>query len=230
MFSISDISPPPASLQISVRVLASLLIEDKFSVSASSAVMSSPKIEIKLPSISGTLKVHNNQIDIKDRQLTPNLQPPRNVSLSPCFSNKKLFTKEFRSNRTSGRLSSYSSATESISIQTSDSKTKKHDAGGFTNIYLILCFVLVFGVLLGLLLGSMAASASIASSLRGEYGSSKSAVETAGNTKGDKENVLTNVGSGNYGEVNLEDASSENDEVFDYDDIRANFDQPIHRI
>ena len=228
MFSISDISPPPAALQISVRVLASLLIEDKFSVSASFEVMSSPKIEIKLPSISGTPKVHNNQIDIKDRQLTPNLQPPRNVS--PCFSNKKLFTKEFRSNRTSGRLSSYSSATESISIQTSDSKTKKPDSGGFTNIYLILCFVLVFGVLLGLLLGSMAASASIASSLRGEYGSSKSAVETAGNTKGDKENVLTNVGSGNYGEVNLEDASSENDEVFDYDDIRANFDQPIHRI
>ena len=193
--------------------------------------MSSPKIEIKLPSIAGTVltsKVHNNQIDIKDRQLTPNLQPPRNVS--PCFSNKKLFTKEFRSNRTSGRLSSYSSATESISIQTSDSKTKKPDSGGFTNIYLILCFVLVFGVLLGLLLGSMAASASIASTLRGGYGSSKSAVEAAGNTKGVRGHVHTNRGSGNYGEVNHEDASSENDEVFDYDDIREIFDQPRHRI
>ena len=193
--------------------------------------MSSPKIEIKLPSIAGTVltsKVHNNQIDIKDRQLTPNLKPLRNVS--PCFSNKKFSTQEFRSNRTSGRLSSYSSATESISIQTSDSKTKKHDAGGFTNIYLILCFVLVFGVLLGLLLGSMAASASIASTLRGGYGSSKSAVEAAGNTKGVRGHVHTNQGSGNSGEVNHEDASSENDEVFDYDDIRANFDQPIHRI
>ena len=160
--------------------------------------MSSPKIEIKLPSISGTVltpKVHN-QIDIKDRQLTPNLKPPRNAA--PCFSNKKLSTKEFRSNCTAGRLSSYSSATESISIQTSDSKTKKQDAGGFTNIYLILCFVLVFGVLLGLLLGSMAASASIASSSRGGYG----------------------------GEINHEDASSEHDEVFDYDDITENFDQP----
>ena len=116
--------------------------------------MSSPKIEIKLPSISGTVltpKVHTNHIDIKDRQLTPNLKPPRNAA--PCFSNKKLSTKEFRSNCTAGRLSSYSSATERISIQTSNSKTKKQDAGGFTNIYLILCFVLVFGVLLGLLLG-----------------------------------------------------------------------------
>ena len=191
--------------------------------------MSSPKIEIKLPSISGTVltpKVHN-QIDIKDRQLTPNLKPPRNAA--PCFSNKKLSTKEFRSNCTAGRLSSYSSATESISIQTTDSKTKKPDAGGFTNIYLILCFVLVFGVLLGLLLGSMAASASIASSLRGGYGSSKSAVE-AGNTKGARGHVHANQGSGNYGEVNHEDASSEHDEVFDYDDIRENFDQPSRRI
>ena len=189
--------------------------------------MSSPKIEIKLPSISGTVltpKVHN-QIDIKDRQLTPNLKPPRNAA--PCFSNKKLSTKEFRSNCTAGRLSSYSSATESISIQTSDSKTKKQDAGGFTNIYLILCFVLVFGVLLGLLLGSMAASASIASSSQGGcgYGSSKSAVE-AGNTKGARGHVHANQGSGNYSEINHEDASSEHDEVFDYDDITENFDQP----